>query len=76
MCGWRELLRSTGDERGLRLSHRGAVPFKGTDHAATALSYCQAIRTAGGTKVAFVRENEGRLPLRPIPEREAGVRDA
>src|SRR5271166_6986462 len=27
-CGWRELLRSTGDERGLRLSHRGAVSFK------------------------------------------------
>ncbi len=27
-CGWRELLRSTGDERGLRLSHRGAVSFQ------------------------------------------------
>src|SRR5208283_6078982 len=27
-CGWRELLRSTGDERGLRLSHCGAVSFK------------------------------------------------
>jgi hypothetical protein len=27
-CGWRELLRSTGDERGLRLSHRGAVSFR------------------------------------------------
>ena len=27
-CGWRELLRSTGHERGLRLSHRGAVSFQ------------------------------------------------
>jgi hypothetical protein len=27
-CGWRELLRSTGDERGLRLSHCGAVSFQ------------------------------------------------
>src|SRR5208337_5331637 len=27
-CGWRELLRSTGDERDLRLSHRRAVSFQ------------------------------------------------
>ena len=28
VAGWRELLRSTGDERGLRLSHCGAVSFQ------------------------------------------------
>ena len=44
------------------------------DHAATALSYCQAIRTAGGTKVAFVRENKGGLPLRS--DSGAGSRSA
>ena len=27
-CGWRELLRSTDDEQGLRLSHRRAVSFQ------------------------------------------------
>ncbi len=31
----------------------------GSEHAATALSYCQATRTAWGAEVAFARENRG-----------------
>ena len=47
----------------------------GLEHAATALSDCQATRTTGGVEVAFARKNQGDRHCEPFQGRGAGMRD-
>jgi hypothetical protein len=46
-----------------------------SEHALTALSNCQATGAAGGTEVAFARENQGDHHSGAVQGQGAGVRN-